>query len=321
MINVGQGNCVVIGCPNGNKLLADCGSSSFNGTDRQSVINYVNQFLNGGQFRAVIVSHGDRDHYSLIPDVAPVDNNLNYVYIPQDESNPIDYPTGFQTWLNQVIGNPNVQLITISENNYTPANNPDSNLACSGGTAQSGAYILGANFGEGFASNDNSIVSFLRYAAGPTADPFTVMLPGDAENDVAYEVLPRYGTTPGFLNTDVMMASHHGADNGMTNNPNFLNATQPQSAIFSAAQLNGFYHPRCSTTDTIGNSGNILTGTTIHNLTCGDNVSRQWYVQTINDALLGTMDSGAIVILSDGQNFEIHACPGNDPNNCALIIN
>ncbi|NES68663.1 MAG: hypothetical protein F6K24_27255, partial [Okeania sp. SIO2D1] len=32
MINVGQGNCVVIGCPNGNKLLADCGSSSFNGT-------------------------------------------------------------------------------------------------------------------------------------------------------------------------------------------------------------------------------------------------------------------------------------------------
>ncbi len=80
VINVGQGNCVLIQCPAGQNILVDCGSSTTRDSGNVDVAqNYIASALaptaaaNGGPllFQTVILTHPDRDHWSMLPEVIP----------------------------------------------------------------------------------------------------------------------------------------------------------------------------------------------------------------------------------------------------------
>ena len=68
-INVGQGDCTLVKCPNGQAILVDCGS--IKDGDAGQVRDYLLGQLDVDNPRIdlLVVSHPDQDHYNFIPDV------------------------------------------------------------------------------------------------------------------------------------------------------------------------------------------------------------------------------------------------------------
>ena len=68
---VGQGDCTVIYCPNGdNAVLFDCGS--VDGGDNRFVPEYIQNYFSKVKNITVIISHGDQDHYNYLPKIFPL---------------------------------------------------------------------------------------------------------------------------------------------------------------------------------------------------------------------------------------------------------
>ena len=83
------------------------------------------------------------------------------------------------------------------------------------------------------AKNNDSLVVRLRY--GERA----LLLPGDAEKQVEYEMLAQ--NDPTILRADVLKVGHHGSKNSTM--PEFLTAISPQVSIISSGEENPYGHP------------------------------------------------------------------------------
>ena len=68
-VEIGQGDCTLIECPNGGFILVDAGSTAQGG--RAAVRDYVRNQLDQASPRidTVGVTHPDADHYNYLPDV------------------------------------------------------------------------------------------------------------------------------------------------------------------------------------------------------------------------------------------------------------
>jgi competence protein ComEC len=82
-------------------------------------------------------------------------------------------------------------------------------------------------------ANNDSLVLRLQYGDR------TVLLPGDAEKQAEHEILTGSDTTS--LQSDVLKIGHHGSKNSTT--PEFLAAIQPRLAVISAGEGNPYGHP------------------------------------------------------------------------------
>jgi competence protein ComEC len=83
------------------------------------------------------------------------------------------------------------------------------------------------------ARNNDSLVVRLRYGDR------TIFLPGDAEKQAEYSILAENEAS--FLHADVLKVGHHGSKNSTM--PGFLAAVAPQVAVISAGEENPYGHP------------------------------------------------------------------------------
>lgn len=83
------------------------------------------------------------------------------------------------------------------------------------------------------AKNNDSMVVRLQYGDR------VVLLPGDMEKQVEYVMLGE--NAPSFLHADVLKVGHHGSKNSTM--PEFLAAVAPQISIISAGEENPYGHP------------------------------------------------------------------------------
>ena len=83
------------------------------------------------------------------------------------------------------------------------------------------------------AKNNDSLVVHLQYGDR------TFLLPGDAERQVEYAMLAE--NEPGFLHADVLKVGHHGSRNSSM--PEFLDAVGPQISVISSGEENPYGHP------------------------------------------------------------------------------
>ena len=94
-------------------------------------------------------------------------------------------------------------------------------------------------FREG--TNNNGAVVKLTYKEN------RIVFPGDIDGDHGTDKLIKNvpSTANTFLNTDILLAAHHGADRGRTNNVAWLLKSDPRHIIISAGERGGdFIHPR-----------------------------------------------------------------------------
>ena len=95
------------------------------------------------------------------------------------------------------------------------------------------------------AKNNDSLVVRMQYGDR------TILLPGDAEKEVEYRMLSE--NQPAFLHADVLKVGHHGSKNSTM--PEFLSAVAPQISIISAGEENPYGHPHPELLERLEGSG------------------------------------------------------------------
>ena len=257
---VGQGDCTVIQCPNGNIIVFDCGSSpggnKMTETEVESWlgINGINRVV------AILVTHGQRDHYNYLPGIAWNTTSTVAVIIGGDIGNYRE--PAIIAWLN---GWNNLgKLFTIGTSQSSPSScigncvvNTGTNF-CNNQNFQ--FNILAANVGTNSQPNQQSIVMKMVFGQ------WSMLLSGDMEGVASINIANQLG--PG-LQSLVYKMSHHGASS-LANMIGWLTPIAPQFAFASSGfNYRNCKHPRCDTINRLL-SLNTITMTTPHQFYCGN---------------------------------------------------
>lgn len=219
-IPVGQGDCAVVVCPSGKKVLMDCGSSAE--YNEAQLKNLFNSLL---PLDYIVVSHPDKDHFNLIQPLGLL-RGSEKVYLGGQAS---DYPSTF------------IAAIPASNLHFFPQDYWGGSLTfdfVSCGSDPVNWRVLSANHGS--AHNGMSLVTRIQYG------DFVALYTGDFEGTtLTNNLINVHGTT---LRSTLLKVAHHGADT-QANLPNLLSYVQPKFAYVSSAYPPGMYgHPRCETT-------------------------------------------------------------------------
>ena len=255
---VGQGDCTIIQCPNGNIVVFDCGSSGGNGMTAAEVANWLG---NSGINRvvAILVTHANRDHYNYLPPIPWNTTSTRAVIIGGAIGS---YPAGtIRNWLNgwASLG----KLFTVGTAQSSPSFcigncvvNTDTNFC---GNQNIQFNILATNVGS--TANQQSIVMKITVAG-----QWSMLLSGDMEGDASLEIANQLDAG---LQSIVYKMSHHGAS-ASANMIGWLTPIAPQFAFASSGYNFGrCRHPRCDTINRLLGL-NTITMTTPHQFYCGN---------------------------------------------------
>jgi competence protein ComEC len=222
VIDVGQGDAVLVETPRGKRLLIDCGPSA-PGSDAGKL--HILPFLrrhNVSELDALVLTHAHLDHTGGLRSV------LDGITVDTIFASPALART-----LSRFCGR---TVTPIREGMNLEL---DSSIRC---------YVLSPSAGElstrDSMGNPSSVV--LRLVFGKTS----VLLTGDAGMEVEDRLLQQYGD---FLRSDVLKVGHHGS--ATSTSEHFLSAVRPACALISVGVNNRFNHPADVTLARLRNAG------------------------------------------------------------------
>ena len=251
---VGQGDCTVIQCPNGNIVLMDCGSSSAgdNQMYHKDVENYLGNQINN--VVAIMITHPDRDHFNYIPSINWNRQAIQAVIIGGKRNNYYRSNNDqFKAIYNFLVDADNSgKLYTLNNGQKCIGNCAPGNLGtnfCNNNNIK--FQFLGANIRS--SSNQKSIV--MKIVVGR----WSMLLSGDMEGAAATEIAKALAHNHGnYLQSTVYKMSHHGASS-QANKKTWLNAIQPKAAFASSGYNHGNNrHPRCDAVKRLLDLGTIV---------------------------------------------------------------
>lgn len=274
VLDVGQGSCIVVDCPDNDlPIIIDCGrtdESVLNG--EVDVPGWIDAQLSALGDARVLVSHGDRDHYNLLSDIDP--DNVSSIAIGGAFDDYSGDRGRFHDWVDEAIA--------AEPRTFAPQASRASLVRC----GEARVDLLAVNATRGATKNGDSMVVALSY--GST----TIVLTGDAEGvteDLALTSMRRWsGRYPNQRN--ILIGSHHGADTHESNGQDWIDAWRPDVAIFSATPRS-FGHPRCAAVSRFVSAMDVERGAS--RITCG--VPWDYTVRrTVRRGILTTHDNGFI---------------------------
>ena len=244
--DVGQGQCIVGVTDNGYSFLIDAG----HWTNRNCAAAVDQLLPNGGGLSLVILTHSDSDHLGNLSEILErdVDTILWTGRVPvKCRRGGTDCP-GTYTKAASAIGKATTEGATVINLKTTPLH---SGQAFTLGDVEI-TFLAGWNdFPDADGLDDSerenavSIMSRISYGG------HSILVTGDAIgrkrdshdlNCIGSENWAVQNVTPFLLDADVLLASHHGADNGSASC--FIASVTPEYVIFSAG--GGHNHPRHS---------------------------------------------------------------------------
>ena len=81
MLDVGQGDCILILFPDGKDMLIDCANYNNDTAIQQKTFDYLNKYVTDGQFDYVMLTHCDSDHVYFLDEV--LDNyQVDKIFMP-----------------------------------------------------------------------------------------------------------------------------------------------------------------------------------------------------------------------------------------------
>ncbi len=211
MLDVGQGDCMLLRTPEGD-ILIDAGTES-----SQELLLLRLQELKVEHLLLAVFTHSDEDH------IGGADGVLSSIKVDR-------------IWLNgSKEENDSVRHLNRAlENSDTAVE-----IVCAEDEAHFGELCLtvlapfSANAAEG---NEGSIILRVSYGA------VTMLCMGDAGTAEEQELISYYGRV--YLDCDILKVGHHGSytSSGLY----FLSVTTPSYALISAAEGNSYGHPHGS---------------------------------------------------------------------------
>lgn len=281
MLNVGQGSCIYIACPDGaSAILIDCGTSSIGATSGDAVTTWINDKMAAATTVTVLVTHGHIDHMSMLTPAGGIrSENVSRLMLGGQAA---DYSAAFMRWADSVPTKYGV---------FGPAEfkAADSRFQC--GPAQLDLLTVNSTDVEdpapfGSKKNADSAVVRLSYANR------SVIIPGDAEAITERAAMANAAKNGLDLAGASMLAgSHHGANTYGSNGTDWLNAVGPHVGAFSAQVEFKHRHPRCATVERYGTVTDNLAAS--QDLACGNGA--QPGSRSVVARLLSTHENGHIL--------------------------
>ncbi|MBU0474421.1 MAG: DNA internalization-related competence protein ComEC/Rec2 [Bacteroidetes bacterium] len=215
MIDIGQGDGILVKFPNNKIALIDAGNASLEFDNGERVIAPLLRRFSIKQIDYGFISHVDSDHYKGF--LSLIKNGwIKEIYKPK-----IDTSQKKDVDLEKIIYENNVKL-----NYYSKKKMIFGNLAL---------YILNDTTNseyKHFDSNNQSGV--IKIVHGKN----TFLLVGDAEKESERLLIANYGK---FLDSDILKIGHHGSKS--SSSQIFIDAVTPSVGLISAGQNNSFGHP------------------------------------------------------------------------------
>ena len=258
---VGQGDCTVVQCPNGNIVVFDCGSSGGNGVSPDYVENWLGNSINN--VVAILISHAQRDHYNYLPYIAWNSASINAVIIGGTVQNYRSREAAIRDWIDDY--NNQGKVYTIGTVQSSPSSCIGNCIVATGTNfCNNGNFqfnILAANTGTSSTPNQLSPVIKIVASGG-----WSLLLSGDMEGQASLNIANQLGAG---LQSLVYKMSHHGAST-QANLNNWLMPIAPQYAFASSGYNYGnCKHPRCDTINRLL-ALNTITTKTPHRFYCGN---------------------------------------------------
>jgi competence protein ComEC len=234
-IYVGLGDCSVIMMPNGTIAMIDCGSARYAGVTANQVRAELPN--NHGITRTIdllVMTHPDRDHYSLIGDVL-VSTPITTVRHSMQQADYALYKFRQWYWNTAQTG----PLVGVTVN----AGSPNQQVLLDGGTLTNGnrvrLYAVASNVPSasrvpGTIKNTASVVVVCRDDTANT-NLFTIAADATCETENFMLAGGRMGR---ISNVQIMRIAHHGSDT--SSRTTFVQAANPSFAsVVSSSQNNG----------------------------------------------------------------------------------
>lgn len=314
IVNVGQGDCILITTPSGKLILVDAGSSRGLGAMYENTREDMLRELWGptqrppGQIEAVVMTHHDRDHYNLLGVVlqgAPIKNLYYSGVIDNYSANPYRaWCTG--AYWEQVYYKPRVLLNTpvpVTVNADSPAPFPLFSEQTDNGRTftlniiasnckQSGSNWVLNTIGS-VPINTRSIVIQGTLAGN------SFLLGADATEYTESFLHGQYGAR---LRSQLVKVPHHGGGDSSTQD--FVNDVNPNEAVFSCyVEGTKYKHPRRTIVDRWGDK--VAAGTENHDIRYWDDEGGALAISTenIDYAVWVTDDNGSLnyTFTQDGE--------------------
>jgi len=223
-IDVGQGDSILLDLGD-IEVLIDGGDKS------PGVVSYINDYVNGS-LEVMVATHPHADHIGGLIEVLDA-FEIDEIWVNGDTSTSQTY--------SQFVSAVNSEGAMVYE-------------ARKGDTIQVGNLIFNVLHPVNLSgtTNDNSIVLSLSY--GQVDFLFT----GDAEHEAETSMLAE-GIVP---DVEILKVGHHGSETASS--IQFLQATEPEYAIYMAGQGNSYGHPHEETIINLCEVGAEMYGTDIH---------------------------------------------------------
>lgn len=292
-IDVGQGDCTLIKCPNGEAILVDCGS--LGGGDAALVRKYIRKQLGeSSEIHTLVITHPDASHYNLVEDVLKGSKGEEDGDVPVKKillaGSTDEYSAhGFSEWLDK-----HSSIITrLGKDDFDAPDETPEFLDC----GEALVHVLAADVAAVRSpTNARSIVLLVSFR------DIDVMLTGDATFDTEERILQRY--VGGFLGSEVLKVAHHGSKT-MSTSIGFVDQIRPEVSIISAGKDNRFGHPRIAVVERLETYA--LDGEP-HSMQWCWREGRGLKCETIDEysrAIYSTAVNGTITVRSDGTEYSV----------------
>ncbi len=196
IFDVEHGQCSVITCPNGKRIMIDCGNNTSTGWN-------PSDHFKGQNIESLIITNYDRDHTS---DFNGVMQKCNVRYILGNHTiNAYDLAEMKKEYgMSSGIQGVHKFLQRTNWATLSPAAFPD--LGEVGKRSYWNPYPYFTD------ANNLSVATFIEYAG------FCILFPGDLEVAGWNEIIKQSGFKERLAKVDILVAAHHGRENGFSTN-------------------------------------------------------------------------------------------------------
>jgi competence protein ComEC len=216
MLDVGQGDALLIRFGNGSNVLVDAGPKAFGYDAGKRILVPFLKRHGVSKLDAVILSHPHSDHIGGLHAVLE-EVNVGMLY---------EADTAIVSQMHRQL-----RLAALSRGIPLTTVNVGMNLSPDPNARM---YVIHPGSERGGSGNVNNESVCVKMQVGGT----TALLSGDAESEAESAMVGRFGR---FLSSDILKTGHHGSST--SSSPAFLDSITPKIALISVGEKNKFGHP------------------------------------------------------------------------------